>query len=166
MKMTKTRAVVFTGTVAAVYAALSLMPGISVLTFGPVQLRIAEALNVLALFTPWAIPALALGCFLTNLASPMMAIDLPLGTLATLIAAIDTYLMRKKPALALLAPVISNGLIVGSIVHFWVDSSFGLALNMILVAVGEAAACYLFGFPLYKAMKKYFKQNIFRERER
>ena len=159
MKMTKTRAVVFTGTVAAVYAALSLMPGISVLTFGPVQLRIAEALNVLALFTPWAIPALTLGCFLTNLTSPMMAIDLPLGTLATLIAAVGTYLMRKKPALALLAPVISNGLIVGSIVHFfWVDSSFGgLALNMLLVAVGEAAACYLFGFPLYKAMKKYFK---------
>ena len=157
MKMTKTRAVVFVGTVAAVYAALSLMPGLSVLTFGPVQLRIAEAMCALALLTPWAIPALTLGCFLTNLASPMMAIDLPLGTLATLIAAVGTYLLRKKPAFALLMPVISNGLIVGSIVHFWVDSSFGLAVNMLLVAIGEAAACYLFGLPLYRAMEKYFK---------
>ena len=157
MKMTKTRAVVFVGTVAAVYAALSLMPGLSVLTFGPVQLRIAEAMCALALLTPWAIPALTIGCFLTNLASPMMVVDLPLGTLATLIAAIGTYFLRTKPALAMLMPVISNGLIVGMVVHFWVDSSFGLAINMLLVAVGEAAACYLFGLPLYKAMKKYFK---------
>ncbi|MFA7636609.1 MAG: QueT transporter family protein, partial [Monoglobales bacterium] len=83
MKFTKTRKIVFIGTVAAIYAVLSLMPGISVLTFGPVQLRIADALCVLALISPWAIPALTLGCFLTNLASPMMAVDLPFGTLAT-----------------------------------------------------------------------------------
>lgn len=156
MKMTKTRAVVFVGTIAGVYAVLSLLPGLSVLTFGPVQLRIAEAMNALALLTPWAIPGLTLGCFLTNLASPMMAIDLPLGTLATLIGAVGIYFLRKKPALALLMPVISNGIIVGMVVHFWVDSSFGLAINMLLVALGEAAACYIFGLPLYKALKKFF----------
>ena len=156
MKMTKTRAMVFVGTVAAIYAVLSLMPGISVLTFGPIQFRIAEAMNALALLTPLAIPALTLGCFLTNLASPMMVVDLPFGTLATLIAAVLTYLLRKKPAVAMLMPVISNGLIVGSIVCFYIDSGFGLAANMALVAIGEAAVCYVLGLPLYKVMKRFF----------
>lgn len=156
MKMSKTRATVFVGTVAAIYAVLSLMPGLSALSFGPVQLRVAEALCALALLTPWAIPALTLGCFLTNLASPMMAVDLPFGTLATLLAVIFTYLLRKKPWIALLMPVISNGLIIGSIISFYTDSQFGLITNMLLVSVGEAAACYLFGLPLYKACKRFF----------
>ena len=156
MKMTKTRAVVFVGAVAAIYTVLSLIPGLSVLTFGPIQLRISEALCALALLTPWAIPGLTIGCFLTNLASPMMAVDLPLGTLATLLAAVGTYLLRKRPALAMLMPVISNGLIVGSILYFYAGSEFALWANMLFVALGEAAACYLFGLPLYKAMKRFF----------
>ena len=155
MKFTKTRKIVFIGTVAAIYAVLSLMPGISVLTFGPVQLRIAEALCVLALISPWAIPALTLGCFLTNLASPMMAVDLPFGTLATLLAATLTYLLRKKPWFALLMPVIFNGVIVGCIISFYTESQFGLITNMLLVALGEAAACYIIGIPLYKAIKRF-----------
>ena len=156
MKMSKTKAVVFVGMIAAVYAVLSLMPGISVLTFGPVQLRIAEALNALALLTPWAIPGLTIGCFVTNLASPMMAVDIVFGTLATLIASLLTYLLRKKPVFALLMPVISNGLIVGTIISMFTESGFGLFANMGLVAAGEAAACYIFGLPLYKSLKRFF----------
>lgn len=160
MKMSRTRATVFVGTVAAVYVVLSLMPGLSVLTFGPVQLRVAEALNALSLLTPWAIPALSLGCFITNLSSPMMAVDLPLGTLATLIAATLTYFLRKKPWVAMLMPVISNGIIVGSIINFYTNSEFGWIMNMVLVAAGEAAACYIFGIPLYKALyKRFFKKR-------
>ncbi|MBR6523201.1 MAG: QueT transporter family protein [Clostridia bacterium] len=158
MKMTKTKAVVFTGMVAAIYAVLSLMPGISVLTFGPVQLRIAEALNALALLTPWAIPGLTIGCFVTNLASPMMAVDIVFGTLATLIASLLTYLLRKKPVPALLMPVISNGLIIGAVISIFTESGFGLFANMVLVAAGEAAACYIFGLPLYKSLKRFFTE--------
>ncbi len=158
MKMTKTKAVVFTGMVAAIYAVLSLMPGISVLTFGPVQLRIAEALNALALLTPWAIPGLTIGCFVTNLASPMMAVDIVFGTLATLIASLLTYLLRKKPVPALLMPVISNGLIIGAVISIFTESGFGLFANMGLVAAGEAAACYIFGLPLYKSLKRFFTE--------
>ena len=159
MKMTKTRAIVFTGSVAAIYAVLSLLPGLSVLSFGPIQLRISEALCALALLTPWAIPALTAGCFLANLSSPMMAVDLPFGTLATLIAAILSYLLRKKPVLALLMPVVVNGLIVGATISFYTDSGFGLAANMGLVAAGEAAACYIFGLPLYKSLRRFFVQK-------
>ena len=156
MKLSKTKAVVFVGMVAAIYATLSLLPGLSVLSFGPIQLRIAEALSALALLTPWAIPGLTIGCFLANLASPMMAVDLPFGTLATLIAAILTYLLRKKPAVAMLMPVIVNGIIIGATISFYTDAEFSLILNMALVALGETAACYIFGLPLYKVLKKNF----------
>ena len=159
MKFTKTKAMVFTGTVAAIYAVLSLVPGLSVLTFGPIQLRIAEALCVLALLTPWAIPALTLGCFLTNLASPMMAVDLPFGTLATLIAVSLAYLLRKNKWVAMLMPVISNGLIIGAIISFYTESGFGFWMNALLVGAGEAAACYIFGIPLYNALKKFFVEK-------
>lgn len=158
MKMTKTKTVVFVGMIAAIYAVLSLLPGISVLTFGPVQLRIAEALNVLALLTPWAIPGLTIGCFVTNLASPMMAVDIVFGTLATLIGSLLAYLLRKKTVPALLMPVISNGIIVGIIISIFTESGFGLFANMGLIAAGEAAACYIFGLPLYKSLKRFFAE--------
>ena len=158
MKLSKTKALVFVGMVSAIYAALSLMPGLSVLSFGPIQLRIAEALSALALLTPWAIPGLTIGCFLANLASPMMAVDLPFGTLATLIAALLTYLLRKRPMVALLMPVIVNGIIIGATISFYTDAGFSLLMNMLLVASGEAAACYVFGLPLYKILKKNFKE--------
>ncbi len=158
MKMSKTKTVVFTGMIAAIYAVVSLMPGISVFTFGPVQLRIAEALNALALLTPWAIPGLTIGCLITNLASPMMAVDIVFGTLATLIAAILTWFLRKTPTLAMMMPVLSNGIIVGSLISMFTDSGFSLIANMALVALGEAAACYIFGLPLYKSIKRFFTE--------
>lgn len=158
MKLSKTKALVFVGMVSAIYATLSLMPGLSVLSFGPIQLRIAEALSALALLTPWAIPGLTIGCFLANLASPMMAVDLTFGTLATLIAALLTYLLRKRPMVALLMPVIVNGIIIGATISFYTDAGFSLLMNMSLVAAGEAAACYVFGLPLYKILKKNFKE--------
>lgn len=158
MKMTKTKTLVFAGMIAAVYTALSFIPGVSVLSFGPVQLRIAESLNALALLSPWAIPGLAIGCFVTNLASPMMAVDLPFGTLATLIGAAGAYFLRRKPGLAMLVPVISNGIIVGALINLFLESGFGLFTNIGLVAVGEAAACYIFGLPLYKSLKRFFTE--------
>ena len=154
MKLTKTKGLVFVGLVAAIYVVLSLVPGLSMLSFGPIQLRIAEVLGVFALFTPWAIPALTLGCFITNLGSPMMAVDLPFGTLATLIAASLTYLLRKKPLVALFMPVLANGIIIGFIIRFYTESQFGLLANILLIAAGEAAVCYIFGIPLYKLIKK------------
>ena len=61
--------VVQTAIIAALYAALTyaqnfLLPGT---TSAAVQFRVSEALNVLALFTPAAIPGLTLGCVLSNI---------------------------------------------------------------------------------------------------
>ncbi len=159
MKISKTRGLVLAGVIAAIYAGISFLPGISMISFGPVQLRLSEALCSLAMLSPWAIPGLAIGCFITNLASPMMMVDLPFGTLATLIAAIFTYLLRKKPFIALLMPVVANGIIVGTIITFFIPGSAAIWLNMLTVAAGEAAVCYIFGYPLYKVVDKALKRH-------
>ena len=148
----------FAGIVACLYAILTLVPGLSALSFGPLQLRLAEVLTVLPIFNPWAIAGLTVGCGLSNLASPMLALDLPFGTLATFLAALCTYFLRKKPKLALLMPAVFNGLIIGSIITFFYSDTAAKPLiligNMLTVAAGEIIVCFAFGLPLVKYLKK------------
>ena len=155
---TNVKNLAFAGIIACLYAILTLVPGLSALSFGPLQLRVAEVLTVLPVFSPWAIAGLSVGCGLSNLASPMMALDLPLGTLATFLAALCTYLLRKKPKLALAMPAIFNGLIIGSIITFFYSDIAAKPLiligNMLSVAVGEIIVCYALGYPLVKYLKK------------
>ena len=154
----KLKNLTFAGIVACLYAVLTLMPGLSALSFGPVQFRVAEVLTVLPVFNPWAIAGLSVGCAVSNLASPMMALDLPLGTLATFLAALCTYLLRKKPIIALSMPAIFNGVIIGSVITFFYSESAAkpmiLLANMLSVAAGEAAVCYALGYPLVKYLRK------------
>ena len=159
---TNVKNLAFAGITACIYAILTLVPGLSALSFGPLQLRVAEVLTVLPIFSPWAIAGLSVGCALSNLASPMMMLDLPLGTLATFLAAVCTYLLRKKTKIALAMPAIFNGLIIGSIITFFYSdvaaSAYILIGNMLTVAAGELIVCYALGLPLVKYLKK---NNIF-----
>lgn len=106
--------------VAAIYAAVSL--ALAPLSYGPVQVRIAEALTMLPLVWQPAIPALTLGCFITNMIGSMMSvtgpIDMVVGTLATFLAAVCTWKLRTVrtagiPVWAILMPVLFNGVFVG-----------------------------------------------------
>ncbi len=154
----KLKNLTFAGIVACLYVILTIIPGLSVMAFGPIQLRVAEVLTVLPIFNPWAIAGLGVGCAISNLASPMMALDLPLGTLATVLAALCTYYTRKKPKLALAMPAIFNGLIIGSVITFFYSDSAAKPLillgNMLSVAAGEIIVCYALGYPLVKYLKK------------
>ena len=91
--------VVQTAIIAALYAALTyaqnfLLPGT---TSAAVQFRVSEALNVLALFTPAAIPGLTLGCVLSNIYNigSGLPLDMIFGSLATLGATTAMYLLRN-----------------------------------------------------------------------
>ena len=97
--------------VAAVYFVLCYFGNIFQLTFGPVQVRLGEALTVLPFLFPAAAPGLALGCLLTNILSPYGPIDMIVGTLATAIAA---FLSIKMPRwyLAALPPSVVNALLL------------------------------------------------------
>lgn len=143
------------GVIAAAYTALTFVSAAFGLAYGPIQLRISEALTILPIFTPAAIPALAIGCLLSNLAS-FNPIDLIFGTLATLLAAITTRALRhitvfKIPMLSILAPVLFNAIIVGfEISIFYLDgfTMYGFLISALQVGLGELAVLSIIGIPL------------------
>lgn len=130
---------------AAVYALLTVLPPFNALGYGPVQVRVAEALTVLPFVFPWAVWALYFGCILANLGSPFFVWDVTLGALGTLVAALLTRKVKGK-ALAPLPPVIVNALVVSA----YVAPLSGLPYRSVVpyVAAGQAVACYGLGYPL------------------
>ncbi len=155
--------------IAAVYAALTYVSSAMGLAYGNVQFRLSEALTILPVFTPAAIPGLAVGCLISNLGSPYMIADMIFGTLATLLAAVCTRLLRKVcikgvPFLSPLPPVIFNGLIVGLEISYFMPDGFEFVAFLTFaasVAAGELVVCYLLGLPLFAALKK---KNLFNEK--
>ncbi|NLJ30056.1 MAG: QueT transporter family protein [Clostridiales bacterium] len=152
--------------IAAVYAVLTwaqaLLPPTASLTYGPVQFRVAEALTILPVFTPAAIPGLSVGCLLANVLSGYGAADMVFGTLATLLAAVFTRMLRNIriksiPVLAPLPPVLFNAAIVGMMIAvqspgqpLW-PTFWSMAAS---VGFGELVVCYALGLPLAAALKK------------
>ena len=88
----KTRRLVRAALIAGIYVALCLIS--QPLAYGGVQFRISEALTLLPVFTPDAVWAVTLGCFLANLLS-YSPWDLLFGTAATLTAAVLTWKLRR-----------------------------------------------------------------------
>ncbi|MBE5810346.1 MAG: QueT transporter family protein [Clostridiales bacterium] len=134
--------------IAALYAALTLL--LAPISYGPIQLRLSEALTLLPMVLPQAIPGLFVGCLIANLYTGMLT-DIIFGSLATLIAAIGTWLLRKKPILAAACPVVFNGVIVGLVLAK--TSGLPIALTMAEVAIGEVGAV-LIGLVILGAMKR------------
>ena len=141
------------GVVAALYAALTL--SLPMIGFGDVQMRVSEALTILPVLMPAAVPGLAVGCFVTNLTGLALgwnlagAWDVLFGTLATLAAALLTRRLRHVrvkgfPLAATLPPVILNALIVGAELSV-VVGGMPWYLHMLCVAAGQTAACAVLG---------------------
>jgi len=139
--------------IAALYAALTL--ALAPISFGLVQFRVAEALTVLAFYTPAAVPGLFVGCLLANIIGGLGIIDIVFGSLATLVAAYMTYKIKNR-FLAPLPPVLINALVVGPIVAYYVEVPF--YLGMLYVGLGQLAVCYALGLPLLFALKPYSKR--------
>ena len=137
------------GIIAALYAGLTIL--LQAISFGPVQIRVAEAMTLLPLLTPAAVPGLAIGCFVANLICSTWQ-DWVFGTLATLTAAVMTRKFRDNLYLAAAMPVISNALIIGPVLYWMFGGSW--ALNILSVGFGEAVACYALGIPLIRSLQK------------
>lgn len=148
--------------IAAVYAAATYLSAGLGLAYGPVQLRISEALTVLPVFTPAAVPGLALGCLIGNLSSPYGIWDVIFGTAATLLAAVFSRRLRKirikgLPFLSMLMPVVFNAVIVGAEVAICLSSQasfIGFITAAGEVALGEAIACVALGIPVFYAIRR------------
>lgn len=144
--------------IAAAYISLSWVSSLFGLTFGPIQLRLSEALCVLPRYErKTAIPGLVVGCFITNLLSPYGLLDLVVGTMATALAAVWSAHARSDRGAAL-PPVVCNMFIVGALIA-WESTGFSAAFaalfayNALTVGLGEAAVCFLLGVPLLRALE-------------
>ena len=139
--------------IAALYAALTL--AFQPISYGAVQFRISEALTLLPVLFPQAVPGLTLGCLISNLFNPMGATvyDVVFGTLATLIAAVITWRMRASIWGRGLPPVLCNAIIVGLVLTYAYGIDM-LWMNMLTVGLGEAVVCYVLGVPMIKLLSR------------
>ncbi len=151
--MNKTKKLVYGAVIAALYAVLTLL--FSWISYGPVQFRISELLTVLPIFTSVSIPGLTIGCIIANLIGGYGVYDIIFGSLATLLGAIGTRVLRKRPVFAMLSPVLCNGLIVGSMLYFVVPDAGAFFFNVATVALGELVICLGLGLPLVQFLKKH-----------
>ncbi len=146
------------GLLATVYAVLTALPPLSSLSYGPVQVRVSEALTVLPYVAPWAVWGLYFGCILGNLASPFLAWDVTIGALATLLAAYGTSKMPRA-YLAPIPPIVINALVVSAYVArlsgvpYWVTALY--------IALGETVATFGMGYPLLLVIERNSKLKEF-----
>ncbi|AUS98779.1 transporter [Clostridium thermosuccinogenes] len=151
-RLKKTRFITEAAVIAAMYAALTIIfAPISFGQNGQIQIRVSEALTILPMFTPAAIPGLFVGCLIANIYGGLGPIDMIFGSAATLIAAFMTYKMPKK-YLVPLPPVIVNGVIIGMELTYLYQVP--LLISMATVAFGELVACYGLGYPLILLLEK------------
>lgn len=145
--------------IAALYVVLTLLANALGLANYSIQVRFSEALTILPIFTPAAVPGLFVGCLLSNILTGCIFWDIIFGPIATLLGAIGTRLLRKKSKwLATLPPVLSNTLIVPFILAFAYKFDGSLPYFILTVGIGELLSCGILGLILYSALYKYRKQ--------
>ena len=147
-----TKNLVLAALIAAVYAILTLF--LQPIGYGPVQFRLAEALTVLPAIMPASIPGLFVGCLLANILGGFGPIDIIFGSLATLLAALSTYLLRKRKWLYPLPPVLFNAVIVGFYVYMLYDKTYPMPLTMLFIGISEFILSYGLGLPMISLIKK------------
>ena len=140
--------------IAAIYVALTMLG--AAFSFGEIQVRFSEALTILPVFTPAAIPGLFIGCLLSNILGGCILPDIIFGSLATLIGAFFTWKVRNlNKWLAPVPPIIANAVIVPFILRFGYMVPLPVPFMMLTVGIGEVISCGVLGMILYKALAKY-----------
>lgn len=179
--MPRSRYLAQAGMIAALYAAATLICMLLLQGFawGPVQFRISEAICVVAVITPAAIPGLTVGCIIANLVNMTISgtgalglLDVVFGSTATLLGAILCRRLRQRPVLAIGSFVLTNALIVPAYlplllqglgfytIPFTTIALDGAYLPMYLFGVvatgiGEAVVVYVLGLPLLRAFRHF-----------
>ena len=150
----KIRGIAAGAIIAASYVVLTYIAAAFNLSSGAIQIRLSEALTILPIFTPYAIPGVYIGCLLANLLTGCAVTDIIFGSLATLIGAIGTYLLRKKPILATLPPILANAIIVPFILIYVYNLEGAYPYFFLTVLAGEVISCGILGLLLRKSLMK------------
>lgn len=150
------KAVLFTvqgALIAAIYVALTIP--FAPIAFGPVQFRISEALVILPYFTPAAVPGVFIGCLISNLLGSGVVLDIVFGSLATLIGAVFSYLLRRHKFFVCVPPIVSNVLIIPWVLRIAYGAPDAIWWMMITVGIGEVLAVAVLGNALLFLLERY-----------
>ena len=164
MTQTKSKTLELTqaGIIAALYVVLTLV--FAPISFGSAQLRVAEALTILPLFTSAAVPGLFVGCLVANLLGGAIIWDVIFGSIATLIGAVFSYMLRNNRWLVPIPAILSNTVIIPFVLKYGYGENMPLYLIMIYVLLGEIGGCYILGELLATALmphrNKLFKEDL------
>lgn len=163
---TNTKSLASAAMIAALYTVLT--AALAPVSYGMLQVRVSEALTLLPVYSPAALWGVVVGCLLSNViglvtgANILGAVDILFGTLATLLAALVSRMLRGfrwkgLPVLSALPPVVVNALVVGAELYYVTSPQAGIRAFFIQagwVALGELAACFGLGLPLCWALQK------------
>ncbi len=146
--------------IAALYVTLTHVSNLAGLASGVIQIRLSEALTILPVFTPAAIPGLFIGCLLSNLTTGCIPWDIFGGSMATLLGAIGTYLLRKYPYTGSISPVVTNTVIVPFMLAYAYQFEGMMPYFMLTVGIGEVICCGALGTLFMAALRK--QKNLIR----
>lgn len=151
------RRIVRAGVISSAYVGLTYV--LAPISFGQLQFRVAEALTVLPILYPEAVPALFIGCLLANIIGPYGILDIVFGSLTTLLAAVLTRVFRKS-AIAYFWPIALNALIVSAYLSLLVETKASYWLFVFSIGISEAGSVLFIGIPLIKFLRSSYPDTI------
>ena len=148
----KTKFITMSAAIAAIYVVLAIV--FAPISFVAVQVRIAEALTALPMISLAAIPGLFIGCLFGNLLGGAVVWDIVFGSIATLIGAVGSYLLRKNRWLVPVPPIVSNSLIVPFVLKYAYGMDLPIPVLILDIFIGELLGCYVLGELLISVIEK------------
>ena len=140
--------------IAALYVILTEVSALFGLSGGVIQLRLSEALCILPMYFPSAVPGLFIGCIISNILTGCAIWDIVFGSLATLIGAVGTYLLRRHKCLVTIPPVIANVLIVPPVLKLVYGFEDAIWFIYLTVFIGEFISCTILGSSIIAIIEK------------
>jgi len=138
--------------IAALYVTLTYFVNAFNLANGAIQIRLSEAMCVLPIFTPAAIPGLFIGCLISNTITGCIIWDILFGSLATLLGALGTYALRHTRFAFTFPPVLANMLVVPLVLKYAYHLSDGYLFLVVTIGIGEAISVMVLGMLLKQAL--------------
>ncbi len=145
--------VVHSAAIAAIYVVLTMV--FAPVSFGPVQFRISEMLCILPYFSGAAVPGVSVGCLLANLLCGAAPLDVVFGSLATLLGAVGSRMLRNWKWLVCIPPIVSNAIIIPWVLRYAYGSTDLIPFAMATVAVGELLAVGVLGNLFLLTLERY-----------
>ena len=133
--------------IAALYVVLVVV--FAPISFGALQVRIAEMLSVLPFFTPAAVPGLFIGCLIGNILGGADILDIIFGSLTTL-----AYRLRANRYLVPVPAVVLNALVVPFILRYAYHMTDAFYFMVLTVGAGQVISAQILGTVLLFTLEK------------